>query len=100
MYSRVVAGRISQRPKNKKMKSIFFVILGVALSIPFAASVNTNNRCGLGYAPRTRFTHEMKKFYTPPFFVAADMDRDGKPEGRSDSIAMFRHDICVENKGL
>jgi len=82
------------------MKSIFFVILAVVLSVPFAASANTNNGCGLGYAPRTRFTHEMKKLYNPPFFVHAEIDRDGKLEGRSDSVAMLRHDICVENKGL
>ncbi len=79
------------------MKYIIAVVAVFGLAVSIASA---NEGCGLGYAPRSRFSLELKKLYTPPFFVHAEIDRDGKLEGRSDSIAMLRHDICVVNKGL
>lgn len=79
------------------MKYIIAILAVFSLSVSLALA---NEGCGLGYAPRSRFPLEIKKLYTPPFFVAAEIDGDGKLEGRSDSIAMLRHDLCVAEKGL
>lgn len=78
------------------MKSL---IIGLAIVFSlWAGVVSANNGCGLGYAPRSRFSLEWKKYYTPPFFVVYGIDGDGKVEGRADSWAMYYHDLCVETK--
>ena len=88
-------GKVESK-NTKPMKYIIAILAVFSLSVSLASA----NGCGLGFAPRSRFPLEIKKLYTPPFFVAAEIDGDGKLEGRSDSIAMLRHDLCVAEKGL
>lgn len=83
--------------KAKTLMAIFLglVLIGGASAQLFA---DTGNGCGLGYAPRSHMDAEQKHRWTPPLFVRAEIDGDGKVEGRSDSVAMAMHRRCVEER--
>lgn len=79
------------------MKRILMLVLVASLMVTPALAANDNG-CGLGKIPRASFDLDLKKQFTPPFFVKRGIDGDGKVEGRADSFAMARHNRCVAAK--
>lgn len=73
---------------------VFLLGANVALAAPEKPK---GNGCGLGAFLLVR-TGSQQLRNQPPGFVRGELDRDGKVEGRSDSVAFRLHEVCLENK--